>query len=211
MRVSVGPGARPGLCEVQQAGFGDPVPKIGMTGECGNRAHIDDAAASPRLHGRRRSRNERGRSFEVHGQDLAPVRIRDGVNRIAMEHAGVIDQGVDVTDGSDQRRNLRRARQIECDTFAEDLGSEFPVERKHALTRRRKAACRRQSDSPSSAGYESSFHSLLPRASSGVLRLSARIKARTPSYLQGLRSARPHSATNVSGSNSHRSYGPLRG
>ncbi len=64
--------------------------------------------------------------------------VGNGFDRIAMQHAGVIDERIDFTDRSDQRRDLSNARQIEIHALADDVGSEFACRATPRASPRRK-------------------------------------------------------------------------
>src|SRR5581483_7963016 len=123
---------RPRLGEIENSGLGDAVPEIGMAGERRDRRHIDDAAAAARLHARRRGGNQRRGRLEVHRQDFRAVHFRDGVDRIAIEHARIVHERVELAEGVDQVRQRGRAAQVEFDALADNIRVEFLVEREDA-------------------------------------------------------------------------------
>ena len=83
-----------------------------MAGEGGDRADVHDAPGFPLLHLRRNRLDERHRRAQVDGEDLLHLRFRELVVRRAVEHAGVVDEDVDLAERSDELRDAGEVSQV---------------------------------------------------------------------------------------------------
>src|SRR5258706_8722882 len=146
---------RPRLCEVEYPGFGDAVPEVRMPGESRHRADIDDAARFSFLHLRCKCRDQRGRRFDIDGQDFALVRFGDRAVGIAEQHPGIVDEGMDFP-LLDELSYSKEVLQIELDALESFLVAtrEILVERQNRPTGFQESSCGGQADAPGGAGNE---------------------------------------------------------